>query len=125
MKKSFWLCSIIFICPNLVSAFDTFSPESKPNYYIVVDKSDNTITLYDNVDWVLQWPCTFGSNDLGDKMVQGDRKTPDGTYHIISKNLHAKWHKMMKLDYPNQADRDKFNDRKSRGIIPANAKLGG
>jgi murein L,D-transpeptidase YafK len=125
MKKSFWLFLIIFSLPVLVSAFDTFSPDSKPSYYLVVDKSDNTITLYDNVDWVLQWPCTFGSNDLGDKMYQGDRRTPDGTYHIISKSLHNKWHKMLKLDYPTQADRDKFNERKSKGLIPASAKIGG
>ena len=125
MKRSFWLVLIIIISPYFVTAFDYFSPDSKPAYYIVIDKSDNTLTLYDNVDWVLQWPCTFGSNDLGDKMVQGDRKTPDGTFHIISKSLHAKWHKILKLDYPTDTDRQKFNDRKSKGIIPAGAKLGG
>ena len=125
MKKTFWLLTSLFTLPIAGTAFDSFSPESKPVYYLVVDKSDNTITLYDNVDWVLQWPCTFGSNDLGDKMVQGDRKTPEGSFHIISKTLHNKWHKMMRLDYPTQVDRQKFNERKSRGIIPANAKLGG
>lgn len=125
MKKGICLFLTIFTSSCFVSAFDSFSPDAKPTYYLVVDKSDNTITLYDNVDWVLQWPCTFGSNDMGDKMVQGDRKTPEGNFHIISKTMHAKWHKMMKLDYPTAIDRQKFNDRKTKGIIPANAKLGG
>ena len=65
MTKNLWLFLFLIYTPSFVSAFDSFSPETKPQYYIVVDKSDNTITLYDNVDWVLQWPCTFGSNDMG------------------------------------------------------------
>ncbi|CAN5766115.1 L,D-transpeptidase family protein [soil metagenome] len=125
MKKNVWLLSFLFILPSFVSAFDAYNPGTTSQYYLVIDKSDNTITLYDNVDWVLQWPCTFGSNDMGDKMVQGDRKTPDGSFHILTKTTHAKWHKMMKLDYPTEADRQKFNERKAKGIIPANAKIGG
>jgi murein L,D-transpeptidase YafK len=115
----------LFIFPRFVAAFDCFSADAKPVYYLVVDKSDNTITLFDNVDWVLQWPCTFGSNDTGDKLYQGDRRTPDGTFHIVSKAPHNKWHKMMKLDYPTPADQAKFQERKAHGIIPANAKIGG
>ena len=125
MKKRFWLLTSLFTLPIIGTAFDSFSPESKPTYYLVVDKSDNTITLYDNVDWVLQWPCTFGSNDMGDKLYLVDRRTPDGSFHITSKSSHNKWHKIMRLDYPTAIDRQKFNERKSRGIIPANAKIGG
>lgn len=125
MKSKFLVLVALFILPRIVTAFDCFSAESKPVYYLVVNKSDNTITLFDNVDWVLQWPCTFGCADRGDKMCAGDRKTPEGTYHIISKAPHNKWHKMMKLDYPNEADHEKFNERKAKGLIPANAKIGG
>lgn len=125
MKKFFGVCLIIFTVPVLSPAFDYFNPGYNANYYVVVDKSDNTITLYDNVDWVIQWPCTFGSNDMGDKLFQGDRRTPEGTFHIIRKNVHQKWHKMMMLDYPTPADRDKYNERKAQGLIPANAKIGG
>lgn len=125
MNKRVWLVVTLFCIPALVPAFAGFRSETKSQFYLVVDKSDNTITLYDNVDWVLQWPCTFGSNDLGDKMVQGDRKTPEGTFHIITKAGHKKWHKIMMLDYPTNTDRQKFNERKQRGLIPASAKIGG
>jgi murein L,D-transpeptidase YafK len=94
-------------------------------YYVVVDKSENTLTVYDSQDWVVQFPCTFGSTDLGDKMVQGDRRTPEGSYHITTKYPHKKWDKFMKLDYPNATDYAKFNQRKAAGIIPKNAKIGG
>jgi murein L,D-transpeptidase YafK len=93
--------------------------------YLLIDKSDYTITLYDRVDWVIQWPCTFGNNDQGDKLYQGDRRTPEGRYTITSISPHAKWHKFMRLDYPTAADRQKFEQRKAEGIIPKNAKIGG
>jgi murein L,D-transpeptidase YafK len=98
---------------------------SKSPYYVVVEKSQNTITLYDNDDWVVQWPCTFGSDDLSDKKYQGDRRTPEGRFTILRKYNHAKWHKMLMLDYPTDADRAKFEARKRSGEIPASAKIGG
>ncbi|MES2774473.1 MAG: L,D-transpeptidase [Bacteroidota bacterium] len=94
-------------------------------YYIIVDKSDNTLTVYDSDDWLVQYPCTFGSDDLGDKMKEGDRRTPEGRFHILSKYPHKKWKLFMMLDYPTKTDYDKFNQRKAKGIIPASAKIGG
>jgi murein L,D-transpeptidase YafK len=67
----------------------------------------------------------FGNNDMGDKMTQGDRKTPEGTFHITVMRNHAKWHRFMLLDYPTKLDYDKFNQRKAEGLIPKNAKIGG
>lgn len=95
------------------------------SYYIIVDKSENTLTVYDPRDWVVQFPCTFGSDDLGDKMVQGDRRTPEGRFHISSKYPHKKWDRFMRLDYPTAVDVAKFNQRKAAGQIPQNAKIGG
>jgi len=94
-------------------------------YYIIVDKSDNTLTVYDASDWIVQYPCTFGSDDLGDKMKEGDRKTPEGRFHISSKYPHKKWCRFLMLDFPTKVDYDKFNQRKAAGLIPANAKIGG
>lgn len=97
----------------------------KNGYYLVISKNENTITLFDASDWVVQWPCTFGSNDLSDKQYQGDRRTPEGRFTILRKYPHDKWNKMMMLNYPTDADRQKFEARKQRGEIPANSKIGG
>jgi len=102
------------------------APKYAPTpYYIIVDKSDNTLTVYDSEDWLVQYPCTFGSEDLGDKLKEGDRRTPEGRFHISSKYLHKKWNRFMMLDYPTQADHEKFKQRKAKGLIPASAKIGG
>ncbi len=107
------------------TSFKNFGND-KDDYYVVVDKSDYELKVYDaNDKWLVTYPVVFGSKDLGDKMVEGDRKTPEGTFHIIAKRPHAKWERFMAIDYPNQESYEKFNDRKAKGIIPATAKIGG
>jgi murein L,D-transpeptidase YafK len=92
--------------------------------YILVIKSSYELQVYDKEGWYATYPAVFGSKSLDDKMMQGDRKTPEGTFHIVSKRPHEKWDKIMDLDYPTQADISKFNDRKARGLIPKYAKIG-
>lgn len=101
------------------------SAEAVSPYYIIIDKSENTLTVYDKDDWLVQYPCTFGSTDTGDKMYQGDRRTPDGRFRIISKYKHDKWDRFLMLDYPTKADQEKFKRRKSLGLISSKAKIGG
>ncbi len=101
-----------------------YTTKSKSAYYIVIDKSDYELNVYDAQGWLVAYPVVFGNNDQGDKMMQGDRKTPEGTFTIASKRIHNKWCRYMGLDYPTIADINKFNQRKQQGLIPANAKPG-
>ena len=93
--------------------------------YLIIDKSDYELKVYDDEGWYATYPVVFGNKNLNDKMMEGDRKTPEGTFRILSKRPHEKWHKMMMLDYPNKESWDKFNQRKSDGEIPKSAKIGG
>jgi len=96
------------------------------DFYIVIEKHSYEMKVYDaNNNWLITYPVVFGSKDLGDKMMQGDRKTPEGTFHVASKRIHEKWNRFMALDYPNAESYEKFNERKSEGIIPSNAQIGG
>jgi murein L,D-transpeptidase YafK len=103
----------------------------KPNahypdeYVIVIDKSDHEMNIFEGEKIVATFDVVFGNDNLGDKMVQGDRKTPEGTFHISYMRKHEKWDRFMLLDYPTKEDIAKFNDRKAKGLIPANAKIGG
>ena len=103
---------------NLVNA-----PTESP-YYIVVDKSDYELKVYDSEGWYATYPIVFGSKDLGDKMKEGDKKTPDGQFKVIQKKMHPKWGPELLLDYPNDISLKKFNERKQRGLLPKNAKIG-
>ena len=105
----------------------SFHPDlySKSAYSIVIDKSDYELRVYDAEGWLATYPVVFGNDDQGDKLMQGDRKTPEGTFTIILKKVHNKWCRYMAIDYPTKADVEKFNYRKSHGLIPASAKIGG
>ena len=92
---------------------------------IIIVKSNYELQLYDKDGWYATYPVVFGSKSLEDKMMEGDRKTPEGSYHIVSKRADAKWDKMMLIDYPTPSDYAKFSQRKAKGLVPRNAKIGG
>lgn len=92
---------------------------------IVIDKSDYELSVYDDKGWYATYPVVFGNNSLADKKMQGDKNTPEGSFRIIAKRVHEKWCRFLSLDYPNQESYEKFNKRKQRGEIPANASIGG
>lgn len=93
-------------------------------YYIIVDKSDYELKVYDDEGWYATYPIVFGSKDLGDKMKEGDKKTPNGNYTIILKKINRQWGPELLLDYPNPTNVQLFNERKQKGVIPKNARIG-
>jgi murein L,D-transpeptidase YafK len=93
-------------------------------YYIIVSKKDYELKVYDNEGWYATYPIVFGSKDLSDKMREGDRRTPTGSFKIIIKKIHPQWGPELLLDYPNEDSYRKFNERKARGLIPANSRIG-
>jgi murein L,D-transpeptidase YafK len=98
---------------------------SKGTFYMVIDKSDYELHVYDEEGWLISYPVVFGNNDQGDKLMEGDRKTPEGTFRIVNKRVHEKWDRFMLIDYPTKESYDKFNKRKASGVIPKGAKIGG
>src|SRR5215217_1554052 len=59
------------------------SPAAGNSYYIIVDKSDYELKVYDEEGWYATYPIVFGSKDLGDKMREGDKRTPNGQFKVI------------------------------------------
>lgn len=92
---------------------------------IVIDKSDYELHVYDAKGWYATYPVVFGANPLADKKQEGDKLTPEGSYRIAAKRPHEKWSRFLAIDYPNAADRARFEERKRRGEVPRNASIGG
>ena len=93
-------------------------------YYIIIDKKDYELKVFDEEGWYATYPVVFGGKDLGDKMKAGDRKTPDGHFKVVLKKIHPQWGPELLLDYPNDVSIQKFNQRKALGLVPRNAKIG-
>ena len=103
----------------------TFPSDTAGNpYYIIIDKSDYELKVYDEEGWYATYPVVFGGKDLGDKMKEGDKKTPNGTFKIILKKVNPKWGAELLLNYPTQESYQRFKDRKQKGVIPKNARIG-
>jgi murein L,D-transpeptidase YafK len=88
------------------------SSENGPTYAIVVEKETQTLTLYQfNGTFLLKYrfPCSTGEV-AGEKLVSGDRKTPEGVYFFtkqFSKKHLAPIYGSgaFVMDYPNFMDR--------------------
>ena len=93
--------------------------------YVIIDKSDYELSVYDDQGWYATYPVVFGNNSLGDKKMEGDKNTPEGNFKISAKRVHDKWHRFLTIDYPNKESWEKFNNRKARGEIPSSARIGG
>ena len=137
MKTNFVLTSIFIASGIFISGIPSSSEKAVSSSlpvenaspigtaYIIIDKSDYELHVYDDKGWYATYPVVFGNSSLADKKMEGDKNTPEGSFKIVSKRIHEKWHRFMAIDYPTKESWDKFNLRKQRGEIPANARIGG
>jgi len=97
------------------------------DYSIIVDKYSRKVLVYLNGSKLLEYSAELGRNWVGDKMIRGDKATPEGMYKITKKfeSDSTKYHKALLLDYPNEEDTASFMAAKARGSIPRSAKIGG
>lgn len=93
-------------------------------YKIIIKKSLYELQVYDDEGWYATYPIVFGSKDLTDKMKEGDRRTPNGNFKIVLKKPVSKWGLELLLDYPNAESVKRFKERKAKGLIPKNARIG-
>ncbi len=93
-------------------------------YYIIISKKDYELKVFDDEGWYATYPCVFGSNDIRDKYMEGDKRTPEGKFKVLLKKIHPKWGFELLLDYPNEESINKFKQRIAAGLVPHNAKIG-
>ena len=134
MKTSLVLASIV-ACGGVIAthsytdnnAETARSKNSMPvgSVYVIIDKSDYELSVYDAKGWYCTYPVVFGNSSLADKKMEGDKNTPEGSFQIASKRVHDKWHRFLSLNYPTQESWAKFNQRKQKGEIPSSARIGG
>jgi lipoprotein-anchoring transpeptidase ErfK/SrfK len=94
-------------------------------FSILIEKSKHRLTLFSDLQPIKSYPVVFGSNPVGDKFNEGDRKTPEGVFHILDLYNHPSWSKFMWLDYPTpQSWREHFQ-AKLFGKISWTLPIGG
>ena len=129
---SFLFSPFIPVTENFNAKKATYSLADRPlkrvgtdnPYYIIISKKSYELKVYDDQGWYATYPCVFGSNDLRDKFMEGDKRTPEGKFKILLKKSNSKWAFELLLDYPNPESIQKFNQRIERGEIPKSARIG-
>jgi murein L,D-transpeptidase YafK len=72
---------------------------------IVVEKSLHQLTLFLRGAPVKRYMVALGSNPTGAKVQRGDNRTPEGLYRIEARNPKSKYHRALRVSYPNAQDR--------------------
>lgn len=92
---------------------------------VMIDKSEFKLYMM-HADTVVKWyPVVLGHHPVGDKMQEGDKKTPEGVFGIRDKYPHKSWKYFIWIDYPNEESWKRFEQRKKEGVLPSEAKIGG
>lgn len=74
---------------------------------IVVEKSARRLTLYSNGELVRVFQIALGFEPSGDKVRQGDGRTPEGEFYVCMKNDKSKFYLSLGLSYPNAEDAER------------------
>jgi murein L,D-transpeptidase YafK len=71
----------------------------------VVLKKERRLELISEGKVVKTYKVALGGDPLGPKTMQGDHKTPEGTYILDFRNAHSQFYKSIHISYPNEHDR--------------------
>ncbi len=128
------ICCLFVLLPLLAfkhNTADLYSVRLDPSridadkVFLLIDKSDYRMYVYEDVQLIKIYKVVFGSNDQSDKLVEGDKRTPNGTFRIQQKRMDNRWSRFMLLDYPNNESLEKHARRVSAGQSRSDASLGG
>jgi L,D-transpeptidase-like protein len=106
---------------------DPRSATSNPfNWSVTAWKSRHELDVYYRTHLYRTYHAVFGrSRWAGPKQWEGDRRTPEGDYLIISKHRTARFRWFLKLNYPNAIDRAEFEQMEAAGDVPRGMREGG
>lgn len=89
-----------------------FSKLSNPS--ILIDRKNYSLSIYEDTVLIKTCRANFGRNISCAKSRDGDYATPVGEYMICSIDTLSKYHKFLRLNYPNLTD---AGDALVKGII--------
>ena len=98
------MISLVALCAKPVSlhtATINQSPLKLTSPRIVVKKAERRLFLYDGNKLVKRYRIGLGLSPEGDKVRQGDRRTPEGDFYIFTKNDKSAFYLSLGISYPN------------------------
>jgi murein L,D-transpeptidase YafK len=127
---------MMVVCPLEVAARDASVIRTE----VVVTKHNQTLQLLKPGGSQKTYRICLGLDSAGPKRIEGDQKTPEGSYFVCYKNVSSRFHRFIGISYPGIEDagiglknrlistetHDSIVKRIEDGITPPwNTKLGG
>lgn len=85
---------------------------------VVIEKAARELHLFQNGEVFRTFKIALGIMPIGDKMKEGDFKTPEGRYVLDSRNQNSDYFLAIHVSYPNSADR---REAERLGVNPGGA----
>jgi len=93
--------------------------DQTPDDYVVVNKSKRNLALCDRGACTQSFQIGLGFAPVGDKVQQGDGKTPEGTFYVSALVPDSSFYKAFLISYPDKEDAARGL---SMGLITAEEK---
>lgn len=78
--------------------------------HVLVDKGERRMHLIHNQEVLESYDIGLGFAPNGDKKIEGDGKTPEGSYIIDRRNPNSEFYLSIGVSYPNHDDRAEARD---------------
>ena len=78
-----------------------------PDHRIEIRKKARTLAVFDGENLIRKFIVALGFAPDGDKEIEGDGKTPEGSFYVFTKNPESKFHLSLGLSYPSIDDAER------------------
>ena len=77
---------------------------------VVVNKRRREMLLLRGESVLRRYTVALGREPVGHKTREGDGRTPEGRYTIDGRNPNSKYHRSLRISYPDARDRDRARE---------------
>jgi murein L,D-transpeptidase YafK len=106
------ILTLMLAVPGL--AWSTTKPLPAAEKVRVIKSERKLYLLRDGIPYKT-YCISLGSRPVGDKMRQGDKRTPEGRYTIDWRNPQSRYHRALHISYPNAMDQQ---EARAQGVDP-------
>jgi len=91
----------------LISVLNALAAEQQKIDRILVVKSQHRLQPLNGGTVVRTYTVAIGRGGVAPKQQQGDHKTPERIYRIDRRKANSRFHRALRISYPNDADRER------------------
>jgi len=92
--------SLIFAASLSGSGQNQQSLPPMKNPRLIIKKEQKKLQLFEGRKLIKTYKIALGFAPKGDKMVEGDGRTPEGKFYVFAKNPESRFHLSLGLSYP-------------------------